>query len=145
MTPLRTEKRLCRLSGPLLATAMLLLVSCGGRSTGNGEERASAEQSVSLSGQLFVEKGCVKCHTIQGLNLEGGELGPDLTTAYTDVQKRLGMTLEEFLEHPTGTMQIVLSSQIQLTEGERELVSEILRSLDPNTLPDEEEHDESES
>ena len=29
----------------------------------------------SRGGQLFVSKGCVKCHTVQG---EGGKAGPDL-------------------------------------------------------------------
>jgi hypothetical protein len=57
------------------------------------------------------------------------ELGPDLTFAYTDVQSRFNMKLDEFLKNPTGTMQIVLSSQIKLTPEERDSIIEILEDL----------------
>jgi hypothetical protein len=57
------------------------------------------------------------------------EIGPDLTYAYSDVQSRFNMKLEEFLKNPTGTMQIVLSSQIKLSPEERDSVLYILKQL----------------
>ena len=35
------------------------------------------------------------------------------------MQSRFGRTLEDFLKAPTGTMAVVLSTQIHLTEAER--------------------------
>lgn len=121
------------LSTPAFLAAAVILVSCGGRTPGEEEGQASPEGSPSKAGQFFVEKGCIECHSVRGLSLDGGALGPDLTTAYTDVPIRFGMALEEFMEHPVGTMQLVLSSKISLTEEERELVVEVLRKLDPAT------------
>jgi hypothetical protein len=57
------------------------------------------------------------------------EIGPDLTYAYSDVQSRFNMKLEEFLKNPTGTMQVVLSSQIKLSPEERDSVIHILKEL----------------
>ena len=65
---------------------------------------------------IFLEKGCPQCHSISALGVKSpAEIGPDLTIAYTDVQSRFNMELEEFLKNPTGTMQMVLSSQIKLS------------------------------
>jgi hypothetical protein len=57
------------------------------------------------------------------------EVGPDLTVAYEDVQNRFGVQLEEFLHNPTGTMQVVLSSSIQLSPAERDSIIKILKGL----------------
>jgi hypothetical protein len=79
---------------------------------------------------IFVEKGCPQCHSISALGVKSpAEIGPDLTLAYTDVQSRFNMELEEFLKNPTGTMQMVLSSQIKLTPEERDSIIEILEDL----------------
>ena len=79
---------------------------------------------------IFLEKGCPQCHSISALGVKSpAEIGPDLTLAYTDVRSRFNMELEEFLKNPTGTMQIVLSSQIKLTPEERDSIIEILKDL----------------
>jgi cytochrome c2 len=79
---------------------------------------------------LFVRKGCPQCHTISALGVKSpAEIGPDLTYAYSDVQSRFNMKLDEFLKNPTGTMQIVLSSQIKLSPEERDSVIHILTEL----------------
>jgi hypothetical protein len=46
--------------------------------------------------------------------------------AYADVQSRFGRTLDDFLHNPTGTMAVVLSTQIHLTDEER---NEAIRTL----------------
>ena len=79
---------------------------------------------------IFVQKGCPQCHSISALGVKSpAELGPDLTFAYTDVQSRFNMKLDEFLKNPTGTMQVVLSSQIKLSPAERDSVIHILTEL----------------
>ncbi|CUS95647.1 hypothetical protein JGI8_02210, partial [Candidatus Kryptonium thompsonii] len=54
------------------------------------------------------------------------KIGPDLSNALEDVQSRFGKTLENFIKEPTGTMSIVLGSQIMLTDSEKVQVVELL-------------------
>lgn len=81
-------------------------------------------------GAIFLTKGCPQCHTISALGIKSpAEVGPDLTLAYEDVQNRFGVKLDSFLRAPTGTMQVVLSSQIQLSPAERDSIYKILHAL----------------
>jgi cytochrome c2 len=121
-----------------IPAAILLLAACGSEHPAPGGSRSEpvvAEQvqavtSTDPRAALFLEKGCPQCHTISALGVKSQtEVGPDLTFAYTDVQSRFNMKLEEFLHNPTGTMQMVLSSQIQLSPAERDSVIHILKGL----------------
>jgi hypothetical protein len=47
--------------------------------------------------------------------------------AVADVQSRFGRTLDDFLAKPTGTMSVVLSTMITLTDEERAEAIEKLR------------------
>ena len=56
------------------------------------------------------------------------------------MQSRFGKTLEDFLANPTGTMGVVLSTQIQLTDAERREAIEKLKiayqkKLEQNAQP----------
>jgi hypothetical protein len=123
----------------LSSSALLLLAACGKESP-SPAAKAAAEPAASPPAQtvtssdpraaIFLEKGCPQCHTISALAIKSpAEIGPDLTFAYTDVQSRFNMKLEEFLHNPTGTMQIVLSSQIKLSPEERDSVIHILKGI----------------
>ena len=105
----------------LIAAACLVLAACGG-----DRPKAAPDAGMPMAGMqggtsdpvtlpsdpraaLFVQKGCPQCHTISALGVKSpAEIGPDLTFAYSDVQSRFNMKLEEFLKNPTGTMQVVL-------------------------------------
>jgi len=79
---------------------------------------------------LFLEKGCQQCHSISALGVKSAaEVGPDLSFAYGDVKNRFNVSLEEFLPHPTGTMQVVLSQMITLSPAERDSIVHILKRL----------------
>jgi hypothetical protein len=79
---------------------------------------------------LFLAKGCPQCHTISALGVKSpNEIGPDLSFAYTDVQNRFGVKLDEFLAAPTGTMQMVLGQLITLTPTERDSIIHVLTRL----------------
>ena len=128
-----------------LFVALLLLTACGGGSKAADSKAPSAAQSTPLAaglpaGQvqssgdpraaLFLEKGCGQCHSIAALGVKSpNEIGPDLTSAYTDVQSRFGMELEQFLPNPTGTMQLVLGQMIKLSPAERDSILHILKRL----------------
>jgi cytochrome c2 len=85
------------------------------------EEAEKEKQMLTGEGSFFVKKGCFACHSISAFDIKSpADIGPDLSFAASDVQSRFGKTLEDFLAHPTGTMAVVLSTQIQLTDEERQ-------------------------
>ena len=68
-----------------------------------------------------MKKGCFICHSVSTLGIESAaKIGPDLAEAAVDVQSRFGRTLEDFLAAPTGTMSVVLATQIRLTDAEKQ-------------------------
>jgi hypothetical protein len=71
-------------------------------------------------GEWFRQTGCTECHSMSVyriLNLTA--VAPDLSIAVEDVPRRFGVSLDEFLQAPTGTMAMVLSSRIPLTPEQR--------------------------
>ncbi|HJZ13090.1 MAG TPA: c-type cytochrome, partial [Acidobacteriota bacterium] len=92
------------------------------------EEAEKERQMLTGEGAFFVKKGCFVCHSVSSLGIESAtKIGPDLSEAVVDVQSRFGRTLEDFLKQPTGTMAVVLSTQIQLTDAEKKEVVEKLK------------------
>lgn len=93
------------------------------------EEQEKERQMMTGEGAFFVKKTCFICHDVSTLGIESAaKIGPDLAIAYADVQSRFGKTLEDFLRAPTGTMAVVLSTQIHLTDDEKAQVVEKLKS-----------------
>lgn len=79
-------------------------------------------------GKFFVEKTCFICHDVSSLGIVSAtKIGPDLALAVEDAPRRFGRTLDNFLMEPSGTMQVVLSKQIQLTEEERREAIRLLK------------------
>ncbi|MCI0616977.1 c-type cytochrome [bacterium] len=92
------------------------------------EEEQREHQMLAGEGAFFVKKGCFVCHSVDSLGIQSAaKIGPDLSEAVTDVQSRFGKTLDDFLKNPTGTMAVVLATQIQLTEEERNEAVEKLK------------------
>ncbi|MDR2035158.1 MAG: hypothetical protein LBP91_00560 [Coriobacteriales bacterium] len=75
---------------------------------------------------ILVKRNCMKCHDISPLGLKGNGTGPDLAGAYTEVNKRFGLTLEEFMDKPEGTMSVILGNS-PLSDTEKQEVIEILK------------------
>jgi cytochrome c2 len=92
------------------------------------EEQEREERMLKGPGAFFVKKNCFVCHSVSTLGIEAAaQIGPDLALAVEDVQSRFGRTLDDFLARPTGTMEVVLSTMITLTEDERKEALEKLR------------------
>ncbi|RPJ69257.1 MAG: hypothetical protein EHM24_19120 [Acidobacteria bacterium] len=92
-------------------------------------EEALAEQEMKTGpGAWFVSTGCFVCHSISVFKVKSpAQIGPDLSNAVEDVQKRFGRTLDDFLASPTGTMSVVLSRQIVLTPEQKAVAVQKLR------------------
>lgn len=92
------------------------------------EEAEREKQMLTGEGSFFVKKGCFACHSVSAFDVKSASaIGPDLSFAVADVQSRFGRTLEDFLANPTGTMAVVLSTQIQLTDEEKKEAIEKLK------------------
>ena len=90
-------------------------------------QKANIEQAWDGPGKWFVRRGCMACHAISVYGVNGlTPLGPDLSIAVDDVRTRFGRSVEEFLEKPQGTMEMVLGQLIKLTPDEK---AEALREL----------------
>jgi hypothetical protein len=79
-------------------------------------------------GAWFVQTGCFVCHSISSLGVKSpAQIGPDLSIAVEDTQKRFGVTIDDFLRNPTGTMSVVLSRQIILSPEQKQVAVQKLR------------------
>jgi cytochrome c2 len=83
-------------------------------------------------GAFFVENSCFVCHSIKAYDIKSPtDKGPDLSLAPDDVRARFNKTVEEFLFDPTGTMKIILDSQIVLTDEQKwEAIGKIMKAYD---------------
>jgi cytochrome c551/c552 len=93
------------------------------------QEKEQDRQMREGPGAWFVKTGCFVCHSVSAYGVKSpAQIGPDLSTAVEDVQTRFGRTVDDFLDQPTGTMQVVLSRQIVLTKAEKAVAVEKLRA-----------------
>lgn len=87
-------------------------------------QTSAPRSSIARPEEIFTTKACVQCHRVTYFDIAGGETGPDLSIAYTDVPNRFGRTLEEFLAEPEGTMGAIIPDR--LTDEDKRLVLELL-------------------
>jgi len=107
-----------------------MLAGCGDGKSAPPPPPAVTSATGDPRAAIFINKGCPQCHSLSAFGIKSqAEVGPDLGGAYEDVRTRFGMTLEDFLVTPTGTMQVVLSSMIKLTPAERDSIIQILKGL----------------
>ncbi len=110
------------------ALTLLLLTGYNGTLKASKTRAEKEREWLKGEGAFFVRKGCVHCHSISSMGIESAKLGPDLSDAAVDVERRFGKTLEEFLNNPTGTMSVVLTTRIPLTEEEKREAVETLKT-----------------
>lgn len=92
------------------------------------EEIDKEKKMLEGEGAFFVQNKCFICHSVSSLGVDSAaKIGPDLSDAVTDVQSRFGRTLDDFLMDPTGTMSVVLSTQILLTPEQRQQAIALLK------------------
>lgn len=83
------------------------------------EQANELQQMRKGPGGWFVDKGCFGCHHVSVYGVKSfAAIGPDLSLAQEDVEKRFGKTLEEFWKAPIGTMMIVRTQLIKMTPEE---------------------------
>ncbi|WP_070121386.1 cytochrome C [Bacillus marinisedimentorum] len=88
----------------------------------------SGAETVSASGEILDQRGCLACHSVSSLNLEGGATGPDLSDAYTSVEGKHGKPIGEFLKEPTSAVMSSVIGGQPLTDEEHAAVLEALKA-----------------
>jgi hypothetical protein len=105
----------------------LLVAGYGEAQSGSGNQAAQHREWLKGEGAFFVRKNCIECHSISAFGIKTATIGPDLSEAIVDTEKRFGKTLEEFLRSPNGTMNIVLATKIPLTDAEKQEAVRLLK------------------
>ncbi|TDL72275.1 cytochrome C [Rhodococcus qingshengii] len=95
-------------------------------SEGNKEE-AKEETATVDANNILNSKGCLGCHAVDSLGLEGGATGPDLSKAFTDVEGKHGKSIDEFLKEPTSAVMSSVIGGSPLTDEERTQVLDMLK------------------
>jgi cbb3-type cytochrome oxidase cytochrome c subunit len=86
-------------------------------------------------GAFFVEKGCFVCHSVSSFRVEAAaEIGPDLARARDNIRRRLGVTVDQFIREPVGTMAVVFGSQIILSEAEKDRAIQLLHQANDKLM-----------
>jgi mono/diheme cytochrome c family protein len=88
-------------------------------------EEQEGEQTASVDIQPLAN--CLSCHAVDSLGVPGGNTGPDLSIAYTEVEGKHGKDLDSFLEEPTSAVMATVIEDNPLTDEEREAIIEVLK------------------
>ncbi|TCJ05204.1 cytochrome C [Cytobacillus praedii] len=92
------------------------------------EATEETDKTVAVSDDNILQaKGCLGCHAVSGLNLEGGATGPDLTQAFNNIEGKHGKPLAEFLKEPTSAVMSSVIGGNPLTDEEISQVVEALK------------------
>lgn len=86
------------------------------------EQALEIDKARTGDGAYFVETGCFACHSVSVYGVKTySQMGPDLSNAVEDVEKRFGRNIDDFWREPNGTMVMVRSQLIKLTPEEQKL------------------------
>lgn len=99
--------------------------------TKQNSETSADQKTTAVSskeGEIFKQKGCISCHSISKLNVQGGTTGPDLSNAYVEVEGKHGKPLEEFLKAPTSAVMSSVIESNPLTDEERAAIIQTLKA-----------------
>ncbi|WP_102345059.1 cytochrome C [Bacillus sp. Marseille-P3661] len=93
------------------------------------QESATTEEpkTVSAEAQIITDKGCLACHAVENLGLQGGATGPDLSQAFNNVEGKHGKPIDEFLKEPTSAVMSSVISGNPLTDEEVTSIVEALK------------------
>jgi cytochrome c551/c552 len=76
---------------------------------------------------ILSKRGCLGCHSVEALNLKGGQVGPDLSHAFVEVADKHGKPIEEFLKQPNSAVMSGVLGKNPLTDDQRKQVLELLK------------------
>ncbi len=91
------------------------------------EDRRAAAEMEKGPGGWFVRTGCYTCHPVAVFGVKSPTpIGPDLSTAADDTERRFSKPIDEFVRNPVGTMRAVFARQFMLSPAQKD---EAIRQL----------------
>ena len=94
-----------------------------------GEERRLVEEMGKGPGGWFVRTGCYTCHPVAVFGVKSPTpIGPDLSTAAEDTERRFSRPIDVFVRNPVGTMRAVFARQFMLTPSQKDEAVRQLRA-----------------
>ena len=93
------------------------------------EERRLVEEMGRGPGGWFVRTGCYTCHPVAVFGVKSPTpIGPDLSTAAEDTERRFSRPIDVFVRNPVGTMRAVFARQFMLTPAQKDEAVRQLRA-----------------
>jgi mono/diheme cytochrome c family protein len=93
------------------------------------EERRQIEEMAKGPGGWFVQTGCYTCHPVAVFGVKSPTpIGPDLSTAADDAERRFSRPIDVFVKNPVGTMRAVFARQFMLTPAQKDEAVRQLRA-----------------
>ena len=91
------------------------------------EDRRAAAEMEKGPGGWFVRTGCYTCHPVSVFGVRSPTpIGPDLSTAADDTERRFSRPIDVFVRDPVGTMRVVFARQFMLSPAQKD---EAIRQL----------------
>jgi cytochrome c551/c552 len=91
------------------------------------KEASAASTTPADTDNILSKRGCLGCHSVEALNLKGGQVGPDLSHAFVEVADKHGKPIEEFLKQPNSAVMSGVLGKNPLTDDQRKQVLELLK------------------
>jgi cbb3-type cytochrome oxidase cytochrome c subunit len=93
------------------------------------EERRLIEEMGRGPGGWFVRTGCYTCHPVAVFGVKSPTpIGPDLSTAAEDTERRFSLPIDVFVRNPVGTMRAVFARQFMLSPAQKDEAVRQLRA-----------------
>lgn len=91
------------------------------------EDTNTDTEAVVAEDNVLSTKGCLGCHSVEGLNLKGGATGPDLSQAYNNVEGKHGKPIDQFLKEPTSAVMSGVIGGNPLSDDEVTQIVDLLK------------------
>jgi cytochrome c551/c552 len=94
------------------------------------EESTESKEETTVAANednILNKKGCLGCHSVEALNIQGGAVGPDLSQSFANVEGKHGKSIDEFLKEPTSAVMSGVIGKSPLTDEERTQVLDLLK------------------
>lgn len=94
------------------------------------EETAEEANTSDVDTSALVNNGCVACHSVSALGMDGGNAGPDLSLAYSQTEDKHGKPLDEFLQEPTSAVMSTVIEGNPLSDEQIQAIVDTLEEAD---------------
>lgn len=122
-------------SAPAPAPAADQSSTSASKDSGTTAQKTSATTVSANQDNIIVKRGCIQCHSVASLNIKGGQVGPDLSNAYNDVQSSRGLPIEQFLTKPNSAVMSGVLGGKPLTDDQRQQVLDLLKKASEAKQP----------